>query len=231
MDSSPVGLFDSYEQDFKHIIQGIRDKLESGGNADKGEQRKAMLRRVEIELDEADDIVSQLEIEVQGIPKSIRPQYVSRLKQAKSELAKYKKMSKDMHTQLSRSDLLGRGHRGVTSNTDDPYDDRDERTRLLVGTEVLNDGSYRLADSTRLALEAEEQGADILRTLRVQREQIENSRDMLRTADTHIDRATGTIKGMILQMYKQRILLGAIIVFFVFLILLILYIKLFRGAS
>lgn len=34
-------------------------------------------------------------------------------------------------------------------------------------------------DSQRIALETEEQGADILRNLRVQREQIENSRNMV----------------------------------------------------
>jgi vesicle transport through interaction with t-SNAREs protein 1 len=120
---------------------------------------------------------------------------------------------------LARSDLLGpRGPRSLTSNSDDPYDERSERARLLTGTEILSDGGRRLTDSTRLALETEEQGADILRTLRVQREQIENSRDMVRvaagpnhilsssyltlqvrTSDSHIDRAAGTLKGMIVQ--------------------------------
>ncbi|KAF8336686.1 vesicle transport v-snare protein vti1 [Amanita rubescens] len=229
MDSSPAGLFDSYDQDFKHIIQGIRDKLDGSGKPERGEQRKAALRRVEIELDEADDIVSQLEIESQGIPKSLRPQYTSRLKQAKAELAKYKKLSKESHAQLARTDLLGpRGPKSLTSNSDDPYDERSERARLLTGTEILSDGRRRLTDSTRLALETEEQGADILRTLRVQREQIENSRDMVRTSDSHIDRAAGTLKGMIMQMYKQRVILGAIAVFFVILILVILYLKLVR---
>ncbi|OBZ74513.1 hypothetical protein A0H81_05811 [Grifola frondosa] len=50
---------------------------------------KAALRRVEMELDEADEMVSQMEIEIQG------------------RLARYKKLSKDMHAQLSRADLLG----------------------------------------------------------------------------------------------------------------------------
>lgn len=36
MDSSPAGLFDSYDQDFKHIIQGIRDKLEGSGKPERG---------------------------------------------------------------------------------------------------------------------------------------------------------------------------------------------------
>ncbi|KIL57907.1 hypothetical protein M378DRAFT_171208 [Amanita muscaria Koide BX008] len=225
MDSSPTSLFDSYEQDFKHIIQGIREKLEGGAKSNKGEQRKAALRRVEIELDEADDIVSQLEVEIQGIPKSIRPQYATRLKQVKADLTKYKKMSKDTHAQLARSDLLS-SFSPRSYPSDDPYGERNERTRLLVGTDILNDGSRRLVDSTRVALEAEEQGADILRSLRVQREQIENVRDTLRTSDTHIDRASGTIKGMVRQMYKQRFILSGIFAFLVFLIVLILYIKL-----
>lgn len=34
--SSPAGLFDSYDQDFKHIIRGIREKLEGSGKPDRG---------------------------------------------------------------------------------------------------------------------------------------------------------------------------------------------------
>jgi len=73
------------------------------------------------------------------------------------------------------------------------------------------------------------------------------SNAQLETADTHIDRASGTIKGMIRQyarssphsrltdrlsnhfrMYKQRIILSGLGVFFVVLILTILYFKLVR---
>ena len=50
-------LFDSYEQDFKQIIQSIREKLEGDAKDVQGEQRKAALRRVEMELDEADEMV------------------------------------------------------------------------------------------------------------------------------------------------------------------------------
>ncbi|KAJ3508203.1 hypothetical protein NMY22_g16690 [Coprinellus aureogranulatus] len=195
------------------------------------EQRKAALRKVEIELDEADDIVSQLETEIQGIPKSIQGPYTNRLKQARADLNKYKKLSKDLHSQAARSDLLGAYSRGSgrgTPNSDDPYGERSDRERLLVGTEVLGDGSRRIQESTSLALQTEAHGAEILTTLRGQREQIENSRDMLNTADRHIDRASGTMSKMIRQMYKQRVILGAIAVFFIILIIVILYFKLVR---
>lgn len=64
--------------------------------------------------------------------------------------------------------------------SDDPYSTSD-RARLLQGTATLEDGSRRLQDSQRIALESEEMGTDILRTLRGQREQIENSRDVVRS--------------------------------------------------
>lgn len=122
-----------------------------------------------------------MDIEIQGMPQSIKSQYQSRIKSAKSDLSRYKKLSKDLHAQLSRSDLLGgAGGRPMgPSSADDPYGSSD-RSRLLEGTSILEDGSRRLQDSQRIALETEEQGADILTNLRRQREQIENSRDMVR---------------------------------------------------
>ena len=122
-----------------------------------------------------------MEIELRGIPQSIRPQYQVRIKNAKTELSRSKKLSKEFHSQLSRSALLGGvGGRPIgPSEADDPYGTSD-RTRLLAGTSLLEDGTRRLQDSQRIALETEEQGADILSNLRRQREQIENSRDTVR---------------------------------------------------
>lgn len=77
------------------------------------------------------------------------------------------------------------GYKPTDSNSDDPYGERSDRMRLLVGTEMLNDGSRRIAESTTIALETETHGADILRTLRGQREQIENSRNMVCIALSH----------------------------------------------
>ncbi|KAI9058597.1 hypothetical protein FKP32DRAFT_1635339, partial [Trametes sanguinea] len=165
MDTSPTSLFDSYEQDFQQIIQSIRDKLEGDGKDAQGEQRKAALRRVEMELDEADEMVSQMEIEIQGIPQSIRSTYQARIKASKAELQRYKKLSKEQHAQLSRTELLARPGLGPATS-DEPYGASSDRTRLLAGTALLEDGSRRLLESQRIALETEEQGADILRSLR-----------------------------------------------------------------
>ncbi|KAJ8698189.1 t-SNARE VTI1 [Pleurotus ostreatus] len=223
MNNSPTTLFDSYEQDFQQFIETIRPKLE--GNAEEpADQRKASLRRVEMELDEADEMVSQMEIEIQGIPQSIRAQYQSRLRTAKADLARYKKLFKDSQAQVARSDLFS-SKAGGFSSSDDPYSDNSDRSRLLAGTSLLEDGSKRLQESHRIALETEDQGAEILMNLRTQREQIENSRNTLYTADSAIDRASGTLKKMIRRMYQQRLVTAAIITVLVLLIGVIVWEK------
>ncbi|KAF8684733.1 vesicle transport v-SNARE protein vti1 [Rhizoctonia solani] len=222
MDNSPTALFDSYAQDFQQLINSVREKLEAPTT--NGEQRKAALRRVEMELDEADEMISQMEVEIQSMPQSLRGTYNTRVRGLKTELARWKKSAKDLHIQSSRTELFN----NATSGADDPYGDdaTNQRTRLLAGTQSLADSSRRLEDSHRIALETEDVGADILRSLRVQREQIEHTRDTLGGADRSIDRASGTLKQMITRMYRQRYITWAIIAILVILIVLILWFKL-----
>lgn len=123
-----------------------------------------------------------MEIEIQSIPSSIRSQYNSRLRSAKSELQRYKKLLADSRTRLARSDLLSSkvnnlNPNGDISSFDDPYAASNDRTRFLAGTTILEQGTKRLQQSQQLAIETETHGAEILLNLRTQREQIENSRD------------------------------------------------------
>jgi len=137
-----------------------------------------------------------MELEMQGIAQNIRSSYNTRLVSAKAELSRFKKALAEAHSQLTRADLLGAAGRPASTypSSDDPYSDR---ARLLAGTSVLEQGTKRLQDSQRLALETEMQGADILTNLRGQREQIENSRSTLDRADLAIDRASSTLKQMV----------------------------------
>lgn len=223
MDTSPTALFDSYEQDFKQLIETIEEKL--GDGQTKGEERKATLRRVDMELEEADEMVSQLDIEIQSIPQSVRPHYHTRLREAKAQLARSKKALTDARTSVLRADLMSTKS-GQYTSSDDPYASSSDRTRLLNGTELLENGTKRLMDSQRMALETENHGADILTNLRQQREQIENSRDTLQKADLAIDRASSTLKAMVRRMYQQRAITYSIIAVLIILIVVIIWEKL-----
>lgn len=106
-------------------------------------------------------------------------------------------LQKEVHQAAARDTLLGPGAATSTQYpSDDPYGTSD-RTRLLAGTQSLDESTRRLENSQRVALETEDMGADILRSLRVQREQIEHSRVVLGNAEGHVDRSNKTLKGMV----------------------------------
>ncbi|WWC92820.1 uncharacterized protein L201_007779 [Kwoniella dendrophila CBS 6074] len=230
MDNSPTALFENYDEDFKQLLASLKSKLEGDVKQLKGEQRKAALKKVSEELDEAEEIVAQMEVELPSMPVSIRQTYQGRLATSKQGLEKVKKTLRDVRSENQRSELLSGP--GGFPNPDDPYTDDPSaysaRTRLLQGTETLADGSRRLDNAHRIALETEDVGGEILRNLRGQREQIEHTRDTLVQADSSIDRAAGTLKKMIFKMYQQKFLSAAIIAVLVILILIVLYSKLFR---
>ena len=120
-----------------------------------------------------------MELELPSVPSSMRAKYQSRLHGSKSELSRLKKLAKDARSQAARVDLLSLSQ-DRSPPSDDPYASSTDRTRLLAGTVQLEDGTKRLQESYRVALETENQGADILLNLRSQREQIEHARDTVR---------------------------------------------------
>ncbi|CEG84308.1 hypothetical protein RMATCC62417_18129 [Rhizopus microsporus] len=193
-------LFANYEQDFTSIVDSIKSKIEKQIPNQKGEERKATIRAVERELDEADEILGQMEMEVLNVPTPSRTRLQAKLRLYKSEVEKLKRdlrrTTAIIPKNTDREELLG----GLGNNDDlqSDYDasTMDQRQRLLSGTERLAQSSRRLEDSHRLALETEGIGINILSTLKGQRETLIRARDTLAEADSHIDKASRTLKGM-----------------------------------
>lgn len=176
-------LFDSYASDLQQLKEAIRQKIHQS-KSQNGEANKSTLRRAEMELEEAEEVISQMDIEVQGFPQSVRSRFAVQIRGFKQEV-------QALNNQV-RAGLLSSSGGGAPDGYAD--DDADleaadsataNRQRLLQGTASLEDGTRRLEESNRLALETEDLGADILRDLRSQREQIENSRD---TVSVHLTR-------------------------------------------
>lgn len=237
MDGGASDLYESYSQDYAQIAASVKDKLKDGGEAKttKGEAQKAVIRRINMELEEGDEILAQMDIELQSLPKEERTKKQIQLRSWHSEMNRWKSEAKTLMSTSDRDDLLSRAGGGHTSisiplSPTPPLDGSSytqaQRERLLKGTDVLEDGQRRLDDSHRIALETEDLGAGILRDLRGQREQIEGTRDTLTRADSSIDKASGTLKKMIRRMYQQRIITILIIVVLLILIGIVLYSKL-----
>ncbi|POW07539.1 hypothetical protein PSTT_08211 [Puccinia striiformis] len=213
MDSIPgLELFSSYEQEFNDLVISIRNALNVEAKNSVGEQRKAVLRRVERDYEEAEEILSQMDVELQSLDRALKPTISQKLKSYKAELSGFKSQ---IILHIKRNQIYRIQQKK----------DKAQRERLLRSQQVLESSSNRLDSSHRIALETEELGSGILRDLRGQREQIENTRDTLREADGHLDKASNTLNKMIRRMYQQRVISGVIIAVLILLILFILYSK------
>ncbi|KAG1455608.1 hypothetical protein G6F56_007026 [Rhizopus delemar] len=193
-------LFANYEQDFTSITDSVKDKIEKHIPNQKGEERKATIRAVERELDEADEILGQMEMEILNIPTPSRTRLQAKLRLYKSETEKLKRdlrrTTAIVPKNSDREELLGGIGSGDDLQSDYDASTLDQRQRLLSGTDRLGQSSRRLEDSHRLALETEGIGINILSTLKGQRETLVRARDTLTEADSHIDKASKTLKGM-----------------------------------
>jgi vesicle transport through interaction with t-SNAREs protein 1 len=102
-----------------------------------------------------------MELELPSMPASIRGTYQSRLQSSKQGLDRVKKTlvsrspftsyakdvsQKDIRQEAQRAELLGGDRGGDPGQSDDPYsDDFDQRSRLLAGTQRLEDGKVAFA--------------------------------------------------------------------------------------
>ncbi|KAJ1881891.1 Vesicle transport V-snare protein [Coemansia sp. RSA 1722] len=229
-------LFDSYESEYTALIHSVRQRLESQLPMLGGQERHALLQTADRELVEAYELAEQLEVELLSLPGPQRTRAGPRIRQYKTEVNKLqqeaKRISQGMgNHEANRRALLGDASGGNTMMGSDgglAGLEGDQRTRLLSGSERLAAGTQRLEQSHRIAIETESVGASILQDLRSQREQIVNTRNTLMEADSHIDRSQRTLRTMTRRLMTNKMITTGLIVIGASLVILILYVKIFR---
>jgi vesicle transport through interaction with t-SNAREs protein 1 len=219
LDSEPGSeLFASYEADFKLVQADLNQKLDQIPELS-GERRKAVVGQAERAVEEADELIGQMNIEIQNIPNSSRSKINPRFRNYKSDVDKAKRDLKKLSD--DRTALFGERY-SDNGPTDAQYN---QRQQLLSGTDRLERSSQRLKDSHRVANETETMGAGILSDLRVQREQIVNTRETLIDSETYVERSVKTLRGMARRMATNRIITIAIITVLVLLIIAVIVSK------
>ncbi|CAA17790.1 Vesicle transport v-SNARE protein vti1 [Schizosaccharomyces pombe] len=211
---------ETYEQEYRLLRADIEEKLndlsKSGENS--------VIQSCQRLLNEIDEVIGQMEIEITGIPTSERGLVNGRIRSYRSTLEEWRRHLKEEIGKSDRKALFG--NRDETSGDYIASDqDYDQRTRLLQGTNRLEQSSQRLLESQRIANETEGIGASILRDLHGQRNQLEHSLEMLGDTSGHLDRSLRTLKTMARRLAMNRFFTTAIIAILVILILLVLYSK------
>ncbi|KAK6360413.1 hypothetical protein TWF730_006555 [Orbilia blumenaviensis] len=219
LDSEPGSeLFASYEADFKLVQADINQKLEQIAEL-AGEPKKAAIRAAQRAVEEADEIVSQMRIEVQNIPTNIRSKFSPRVRNYDHDLDKSKQSLKRAAAEADRQNIYGgKGPQGQ----DSVYE---QRQQLLSGTERLERSSQRLQNSQRLAAETENIGANILGDLYGQRSTLLHARENLLEGEGYVNKSVQTLRGMARRMATNRMITIAIITVLVLLIIAVIFNK------
>ncbi|KAI8924805.1 t-SNARE [Entophlyctis helioformis] len=221
-----TSIFETYEREYRTLADAIAKKLGGQLSDATGEQRKLLLNQVQREFEEADEIIGQMEMELVSLPPPQRNAVGPRVNQYKEELKKLKKDTQKKTTAgaytSERDQLLG-GRGGNASTTIDlEAASMDQRSRLLQGTERLQNSSRRLEEARRVALETEQIGISTLADLSAQREQIVRTQNRLGTADSWIAKSQGVLRSMQRRLQENKLLSAGIIALLIFLILAII---------
>ncbi|XP_075698882.1 vesicle transport through interaction with t-SNAREs homolog 1A isoform X1 [Rhinoderma darwinii] len=219
--------FQGYEQDYGVLTAEITSRI---GKIPKllGEEKKQVVMNVEKQLEEAKELLEQMDLEVREIPAQSRAVYSSRMRSYKQEMSKLEadfKRSRIAYSDEVRNELLGDDGNSSESQL---IKLREERAHLLDNTERLDRSSRRLEAGYQVAVETEQIGQDILENLNQDREKIQRARDRLRETDTNLGKSSRILTGMLRRVIQNRVLLVVLGIIIVFTIILAIYFS-FRG--
>ena len=184
-------LFSNYEAELKLVQADLNQKLDQLPELS-GEERKAAIRSAERAVDEAKELLDQMNIEKSNIPSATRSKVNSRYRNHQSEIDTLRRKLKGLSS--DRNALFGDRYQDDPEANGDPQ--LAQRQQLLSGTERLGRSGERLRESQRIALETEAIGAGTLADLHQQRNVIENTHRNLQQSEGYVDRSVKTLRGM-----------------------------------
>jgi len=217
-------LFSSYEAEFRLVTTDLSTKLETLPPLT-GEARKTALSTAQRTLDEASELLSQMQLEKQNVPSTSRTALNQRVRNYASDVDKYKRKLRALAD--DRAALFGGDRYRDEPGMGGPGGDvqLEQRQQLLSGTDKLDRSTQRLRASQALANETEQIGASTLANLHGQRETIQHTTDVLLESEGYVDRSVKTLRGMARRMATNRIITIAIITVLVLLIFAVIYSK------
>lgn len=197
-----MSLLEDYEQQFGALTADATNKIHSIPNLS-GPPRKNAITEVERLMEEAKDLLEQMDLEVREQPSAARQSASLRVRSYHDELSRLQKDFRRSQVQMAdaaqgRDELLG---------PEDMANSEDQRERLLQNTEKMAKSTNRLEEGYRMALETEEIGRGIMDNLHRDRETITRARDRLRGVDQDLGRSGRILNGMVRRVYQNRVIL------------------------
>ncbi|RVW30487.1 vesicle transport v-SNARE 13 [Vitis vinifera] len=216
-------VFDGYERQYCELSANLSKKCTTASLLD-GEQKRQQISEIKAGLDEADSLIRKMDLEARGLQPNVKAVLLAKLREYKSDLnnlkSEVKRIASANSNQAARDDLLESGMADAMSVS------ANQRARLMMSTDRLNQSSDRIKESKRTMLETEELGVSILQDLHQQRQSLLHANDTLHGVDDNVSRSKKILTNMSRRMSRNKCIIGSIIAVLVVVIALILYFKL-----
>ncbi|CAK9232291.1 unnamed protein product [Sphagnum troendelagicum] len=216
-------IFEGYERQYCEVSANLSRKCASVLSLH-GEEKKHKLSELKTGLDEAESLIRRMDLEARSLPPTQKAMLLAKLREYKSDLNNlkrdFKKSSSAYDPVASRDELMESGMgEHVTSG-------HDQRNRILMSTERLNQSGERIKESKRTLLETEELGVSILQDLHSQRQTLLHAHSTLHGVDDNIGKSRRILNSMGRQMNRNKWIMGSIISVLIMAIVLVIYVKL-----
>ncbi|MQM00853.1 hypothetical protein Taro_033585 [Colocasia esculenta] len=225
-------VFEGYERQYCELSASLSRKCSSAGLLDGGnvkrldEQKKGKFSEIKSGLEDAENLIRKMDLEARSLQPSVKAVLLAKLREYKSDLSNLKSEIKKITSanagQLAREELLESGM------ADTLLVSADQKGRLAMSTERLNQSSERIKESRKTMLETEELGVSILQDLHQQRQSLLHAHNTLHGVDDNISKSKKILTTMSRRMSKNKWIVGSVIAVLVLAIALILYFKLSR---
>lgn len=216
-------VFDGYERQYCELSANLSKKCTTASLLD-GEQKRQKISEIKAGLDEADSLIRKMDLEARSLQPNVKAVLLAKLREYKSDLnnlkSEVKRIASANSNQAARDDLLESGMADAMSVS------ANQRARLMMSTDRLNQSSDRIKESKRTMLETEELGVSILQDLHQQRQSLLHANDTLHGVDDNVSRSKKILTNMSRRMSRNKWIIGSIIAVLVVVIALILYFKL-----
>ncbi|KAL3273202.1 hypothetical protein HHI36_014658 [Cryptolaemus montrouzieri] len=196
-----VTLFENYEQQYSVLTADITAQIGSLA-ASTTKDRRQLINKIEKYVEEAQELLEQMDLEVREIDHSKRQRCRTKLDCYRAELKRL-----TLEYIKARSIKQGALNYDSTDPEDlmDPRISNDQKQRLLENSERLERSGRKLEEGYRILVETEQTGTQVLQNLGEQRETIQRTRNRLRETDEELSRASRIINGMIMRSAQQKL--------------------------
>ncbi|KAK8268659.1 hypothetical protein V6Z11_D11G080600 [Gossypium hirsutum] len=186
-------------------------------------EKKQKVSDIRAGLENAEDLIRQMDLEARSLQPNVKTMLLAKLREYKSDLnnlkSEVKRIASGNINPDARDQLLESGMAdALTASTN-------QRSRLVMTTERLNQSSDRIRDSRRTMLETEELGVSILQDLHSQRQALLHANNTLHGVDDNIGKSKRILTAMSRRMNRNKWIIGIIIAVLIITIAAVLYFK------